>query len=119
MGSLVKMELVGGKRSGMVAMKAQTVIPCGYTVLAAVCALVISTAFLRGGHPPGSGIVNLFVLLLAYPISLWGVFVGWKAPLDVIASRTKHVYVMTGVCLCFAVAVTLVLVVKFVLGKSI
>ena len=100
-------------------MKARTVVPCGYAVLAAVCALVMSTVFLRGGHPPGSGIVNLFVLLLAYPISLYGVVVGWKAHPDAIASRAKQVYVMTGVCLCFAVAVTLVLVVKFVLGKSI
>ncbi len=100
-------------------MKARTVICCGYAVLAAVCALVVSSAFLRGGHPPGSGIVNLFVLLLAYPISLCGSIVGWRASPDAITGRVKHVYVMTGVCMCFAVFVTLVFVVKFVLGKSI
>jgi hypothetical protein len=100
-------------------MKARIVVACGYAVLVAVCALVMSTAFLRGGHPPGSGIVNLLVLLLAYPISLYGVVAGWTARPDAIASRTRQVYVMTGVCLCFTVAVTLVLVVKFVLGKSI
>jgi len=100
-------------------MKAQTVVPCGYAVLVAVCVLVLSTAFLRGGHPPGSGIVNLLVLVLAYPTSLYGVFAGWTAPPDAIAARTRLAYVMTGVCLCFAVAVTMGLVVKFVLGKSI
>jgi hypothetical protein len=100
-------------------MKPQTVVPCGYAVLAAVCVLVMSPAFLRGGHPPGSGIVNLFLLMLAYPLSLYGTVVGWTVRPDAIASRTKQVYVMTGVCLCFAVVVTLVLVVKFVLGKSI
>jgi hypothetical protein len=100
-------------------MKAQTVVLCGYAVLAAVCVLVMSTALLRGGHPPGSGIVNLFVLILTYPISLYGLVVGWTARPDAIASKAKSVYVMTGVCLSFAVLVTLVLALKFVFGKSI
>ena len=100
-------------------MKAQAAVLCGYAVLASACALVLSTAFLRGGHPPGSGIVNLVVLALSYPVSLCGVIIGWTAPPDALASRTKHVHIMTGVCLCFAVVVTLMLVVKFVLGRSI
>lgn len=100
-------------------MKPHSIVACGYAVLAAVCVLVMSAAFLRGGHPPGSGIVNLLVLVLAYPVSLYGAIAGWTARPDAMASRAKQVYVMTGVCLCFAVAVTLVFLVKFVLGKSI
>lgn len=100
-------------------MRAMTVIACGYAVLAAVCALVLSTAFLRGGHPPGSGIVNLFVLAVAYPLALLGTIAGLTASLDAIARRGRQVYVMSGVCLCFAVLVTLVFVMKFVFGKSI
>ncbi len=86
-------------------------------MLVSVCALVFSTTFLRGGHPPGSDIVNLFVLALAYPVSLYEAIAGWRARPDAIESRAKPVYVMTGVCLCFAVVVTLVFVVKFVPGK--
>lgn len=100
-------------------MKTQLVVPFGYAVLAAVCLIVLSSAFLRGGHPPGSGIVNLFVLMLAYPMSLYGVLAGWTAPPEAIANRPRLFYAMTGVCLCFATAVTLGLIVKFVLGKSI
>jgi hypothetical protein len=100
-------------------MKTQTVVPFGYAVLAAVCLMVLSSAFLRGGHPPGSGIVNLFVLMLAYPISLYGAVAGWTAHPDAITNPTRQFYIMTGVCLCFAIAVTLELIVKFVLGKSI
>lgn len=100
-------------------MKTHTVVPFGYVVLAAICLMVLSSAFLRGGHPPGSGIVNLFVLILAYPISLYGALAGWTAHPGSITNQTRRFYVMTGVCLCFAIAVTLGLVVKFVFGKSI
>jgi hypothetical protein len=100
-------------------MKTHAVVPFGYAVLVAICLMLLSSAYLRGGHPPGSGIVNLLVLMLTYPMSLYGAIVGWTARPEAIAIRTRPFYVMTGVCLCFAVAVTLGLVVRYILGKPI
>jgi hypothetical protein len=95
------------------------VIYSGYVVLSAVVIILFSTAFLRGGHPPGSGIVNLGVLVLVYPLSVYSSVVGLKANAQSIATSPKLFYTMTGVCLSFVVFSTLLFVIKFIFGGSI
>jgi hypothetical protein len=88
-------------------------------VLISVCLLLLSTAFLRGGHPPGSGIVNLIILAAAYPLALVGSVAGLTLPPSRAPASAKAFYVLTGVCLCFALAVTVAMILKFGFGKPI
>jgi hypothetical protein len=100
-------------------LKAGIVIASGYVVLAGACAVVLSTAFLRGGHPPGSAYVNLLVFAVAYPVSLAGAVIGLASGRGVPTGQARSFHVMTGVCLCFGIVVTLALVLKSVFGKTI
>jgi len=100
-------------------MKARLVVFCGYAVLVAICLLLLSTALLRGGHPPGFAIVNLAILAAAYPLALFGSAAGLAMPASRAPAQARTFYVMTGTCLCFAVAVTLAMILKFGFGKPI
>lgn len=100
-------------------MRAGLVIACGYVVLTGACAVVLSTAFLRSGHPPGSAYVNLLVFAVTYPVSLAGAVIGLVSPPGAPTGKARGFHVMTGVCLCFAVVVTLAVVLKFIFGRPI
>ena len=91
----------------------------GWVVLAAVVAMLLAAAFLRGGHPPGSGIVNLIVLVLVAPLSLGAAVVGLRTAPGAVAGSVKRFYLMTGVSLVFALFASLLFVLKFLLGRSI
>lgn len=95
------------------------VINSGYAVLAAIFLILASMAFLRGGHPPGYGIVNLFILIIVYPISVYGSIVGLKTTIDSLLVSAKRYFIMVGVCLAFALFSTTLFVFKFVFGKAI
>ena len=82
-------------------------------------AMLLATAFLRGGHPPGSGIVNLILLVLVTPLALGAAAVGLRTAPGDVAGPVKRFYLMTGVSLLFAVVASLVFVLKFLLGRSI
>ena len=95
------------------------IVGAGYVVLAAVVAVLLSMAFLRGGHPPGSGIVNLIILVVVYPISLYAAVAGLKTRVDAVSGSPKRFFVMVGVSLTFSVFVSLLFVLKFAFGRSI
>lgn len=95
------------------------VVSSGYVVLVAIAMILASTAFLRGGHPPGSGIVNLLILVCVYPIAVYGSIAGMRTSIDSAGPSAKVYFIMAGVCLAFALTSTMLLVLKVVLGKAI
>jgi hypothetical protein len=98
------------------------VIASGCGVLAAEIGMLLAMAYLRGGHPPASGIIVMLVLLIMGPVSAIAAIVGLSArarPLDNEAHAGRLLFVMTGVNLSFAVLALMVFVLKVVLGQSI
>lgn len=95
------------------------VIYAGCSVLAAIVLILASMAFLGGGHPPASGIVNLLIIGAAYPLSVYGSIVGLRTPVGAVAVPVKLYFVMAGACATFAIAATTVLVLKFAFGLSV
>jgi hypothetical protein len=95
------------------------VIYFGYSVLAAIFLISVSMAFLRGGHPPGSGIVNLLIIVFAYPLSVYGSIIGLKTSVNSLSVSPKVYFTMVGACVAFAMFSTLLLIFKFIFGKSI
>jgi hypothetical protein len=95
------------------------VIAAGCGALAAEIGMLLAIAYLRGGHPPASGIVVMLVLLVMGPVSAIAAVVGLSArPRDAPHAR-KLLFVMTGVNLAFAALALLVFVLKVVLGRTI
>ena len=95
------------------------VIYSGYFVLVAIVLMLLSMAFLRGGHPPGYGIVNLIILVFGYPISLFGSIIGLKTKVDDVSVSVKNYFLMVGVSLAFFLFTSLLLILKFIFGKAI
>lgn len=95
------------------------VIYSGYAVIAAIVLILASMAFLRGGHPPGYGIVNLLILVFVYPVSLFGSIAGLNSSVGSLAVSPKTYFIMVGACMAFACFSTVLLVLKFVFGKAI
>ena len=99
--------------------KKLVVVYSGYIVLIAIVLLLLSMTFLRGGHPPGSGIVNVMILVCVYPISLLGAILGLNTPGSSISGSAKTYYIMTGVCLSFALFTTMIFVLKYIFGQAV
>lgn len=95
------------------------VVYSGYAVLVAIVLMLAAMAFLRGGHPPGYGIVNLLILVFVYPVSVYGSIVGLKTAIDSVTGSAKVYFIMVGVCSTFALFATILFVLKFVFGKAI
>ena len=95
------------------------VVYSGYAVLVAIVLILASMAFLRGGHPPGYGIVNLVILFFIYPISVYGSIVGLKMSIDSLTVSPKVYFIMVGSCITFALFSTVLFVFKFIFGKAI
>jgi len=81
--------------------------------------MLVSMAFLRGGHPLGYGIVNLIILVLVYPISLFSSIVGLKTKVESVAESVKKYFLLVGVSLAFSLFASLLFALKFIFGKSI
>jgi len=99
--------------------KQMSVVYSGYAVFAAIALILTSTAFLRGGHPPGHGIVNLVILVLVYPLSVFGSIVGLRTSANSLSVSAKLYFTMVGACMAFALSTTLLFVFKYIFGKSI
>ena len=95
------------------------VIVAGCGALVAEIAMLLATAYLRGGHPPASGIVVLLMLLVIGPVSAIAAILGLSARSRDDLRVGKLLFVMTGVNLSFAVFALMVFVLKFVLGQAI
>jgi hypothetical protein len=95
------------------------VIASGCGVLAAEIGMLLAMAYLRGGHPPASGIVVMLVLLVMGPVSAIAALVGLSARARDQVPARKLLFVMTGVNLSFAVLALMVFVLKVVLGQSV
>ena len=95
------------------------VVYSGYVVLVAIVLMLVSMAFLRGGHPPGYGIVNLLILAFAYPVSLYASISGLRTSVNSLSVPVKTYFIMVGVCSTFALFATILLVLKFIFGKAI
>lgn len=87
----------------------------GIAVLVGTVLMLFAAAYLRGGHPPASGIVNLVLLLLLSPAAGLAAAVGLRAA----GTVDKWFFVMTGVCLGFAVFAGTLLLLKVVLGRAV
>ena len=94
------------------------VLVIGYIVLAAIVAMLFSLAFLRGGHPPASGIVNLAILIVVCPLSIVSAWIGLTTRPESLTGGQKHFYMMAGVATAFAIFSIVLLVLKVGLGKA-
>jgi hypothetical protein len=90
----------------------------GYAVLVAILLILLSTALLRGGHPPGFGIVNLLLIVLVYPISIFGAISALKTSVKDVHISIKLYFLMAGACLTFSFFTTIFIVLKFIFGKA-
>jgi hypothetical protein len=97
--------------------KQRLVIYSGYAVLASIVLMLLSTAFLGGWHPPGYGIINLAVLLLVYPLSVYGSIVGLRTHPDAVLGYARRYFIAVGIRMTSALCATLLFILKFVLGK--
>jgi hypothetical protein len=103
----------------MKAVPRRIVLSAGCAVLAAIVLMLLSAAYLRGGHPPASGIAILVILAVATPAAVLATVLGLGHRADPGRPGDKPLFVMTGVCLAFAVFAATLLVLKFALGKSV
>ena len=94
------------------------VIAAGCGTLAAEIGMLLAMAYLRGGHPPASGIVVMLMLVIMGPVSVIAAIVGLSARPRNDAHAWTLPFVMTGVNLSFAVLVLTALVLKVVLGQT-
>ena len=94
------------------------VIYSGYVVLASICAMLLSIAYLGGGHPSGTGIVNGLLLIVVGPLSAVASVVGLRTRQGLLDRDARTYHVMSGVCLAFALFFVVLAFLKLVLGRA-
>ncbi len=76
--------------------------------------------YLRRGHPPASGYVNLFVMLLLTPVSFLSATLGLLTDSGKSAiSNPKLYFVCAGISSLFFIALCTVFILKVVLGRTV
>ena len=98
------------------------VIGSAVMALAAIVSILVATAYLRGGHPPASGIVAAVILLASTPFTLAGSVIGLatsRERADELAQGGKFFFIGTGVCIAFAAFAGILFVLKVVLGRPV
>lgn len=91
----------------------------GISVYISLAIVMYAIAYLNRGHPPGSGIVALFVFLFASPIWLLGGICGFWQLLLKAGKESPWLWIAHG-STCVAIAIVLLIFLfKVVLGKTI
>jgi hypothetical protein len=90
----------------------------GVLVLASIVLILLSMAYLRGGHPPASGIAVLLILMTVTPIATAATVAGVLEALRG-DRRTSAFFILCGVCAAFAIFCLVLLFLKLVLGATI
>jgi hypothetical protein len=94
------------------------VVSSGVLVLAAIVLILLSMAYLRGGHPPASGIAVFLILIVATPIATAASVAGCLQALRG-NRKTNAFFILCGVCAAFAIFCLVLLFLKLVLGATI
>lgn len=94
------------------------VVCSGILVIASIVSVLLATAYLRGGHPPASGIVVLLILMAVGPIATAAAVLGSLEARR--GDREANVFfILCGVSGAFAVFACVLLFLKLVLGATI
>jgi hypothetical protein len=98
------------------------VIGSAVMALAAIVSILGATAYLRGGHPPASGIVAAVIFLATTPFTLVGSVIGLASSgerADELAKGGKFLFIGTGVCVAFTTFAGVLFFLKVVLGRPV
>jgi hypothetical protein len=94
------------------------VMASGVLVLVAIVLMLLSIAYLKGGHPPASGVAVLLIFMVVTPLAACSALAALSTPVEAAGPSPRAFFLMGGVCLAFTVFAITALVLKLVFGAT-